>query len=776
MAVLECKMCGGMLMIQSGSAIAECENCGRMQTIPKFDDERKIALLTRANRLRANNEFDKAAALYESIVTEFSEEPEAYWGLILCKYGIEYVNDGPTGKKIPTCHRTSYDSVLLDDNYQKAISLADNTAKPQYEQEALQLESIRKGIIEVSATSEPYDIFICYKETDSNGMRTMDSVIAQDIYQLLTKQGYRVFFSRITLEDKLGVQYEPYIFSALNSAKVMLVVGTQTAHFQAVWVRNEWSRYLQILSANRGEKRLFAVYKNMTAYDLPAELQPLQSLDYGQLGADQDLLRGIEKIIPAPTSVPVNRPVSASAGSVEAQALKFAQEGRVLEGVKFLQENLGCSLREAKDLMDTLRFGKPLKERGQASAVTQTVVQPRETVAETVPSINLNMIRHAIAPLKRLAPSQNGVQMRFDDGTVGEYCCTREGARTLQILARDPEIEKLDNGRAIRKNDNILKFKQGSGQCGDLYLFKNGTMQAANWNSPSFEEEIAQWRNIEDFISDSGIVIAVQGDGKLVYTKTPIPNYSLYHVEDNVPYVAIVEGMGLWGLRENGTVKYMSGRPTEYSRRIEAWKDITSISACSTYVAGLKSDGTVVQVTLFENQGFDVSHWQGIVDICATNGYLAGVNVFGEVLITATCGLDLSKGQQPNSSTPAFRLKGYSPLYKLPDLRLFNSKAAEFAKLYSQIGTEQQMNNPVRYLYSQVQIGGAYNVAPQVVEQKPVAGNSKNDLIVNLQRRKNALYAEKNNLKGLFSGKRRKEIDLELAAIEQKLKQELGML
>ena len=48
----------------------------------------------------------------------------------------------------------------------------------------------------------------------------MDSVIAQDVYDALTEKGYRVFFSRITLEDKLGTEYEPYIFAALNSAKV----------------------------------------------------------------------------------------------------------------------------------------------------------------------------------------------------------------------------------------------------------------------------------------------------------------------------------------------------------------------------------------------------------------------------------------------------------------------------------------------------------------------------------------------------------------------------
>ena len=43
--------------------------------------------------------------------------------------------------------------------------------------------------------------------------------LANDLYHQLTQEGFKVFFSRITLEDKLGTAYEPYIFAALNSVK-----------------------------------------------------------------------------------------------------------------------------------------------------------------------------------------------------------------------------------------------------------------------------------------------------------------------------------------------------------------------------------------------------------------------------------------------------------------------------------------------------------------------------------------------------------------------------
>ena len=296
MAVIKCKMCGGDLNIGEGSSVVECEYCGSRQTIPTADNEKKMTLFARAGRLLRGCEFDKASGVFESIVADFPEEAEAYWGLVLCKYGIEYVDDPATGKKVPTCHRSSFDSVLDDPNFEQACENGDVIARRVYREEARQIEELRKGIIEVSGKEAPYDIFISYKETDDQGNRTLDSVIAQDLYNELTEKGYRVFFSRISLEDKLGVEYEPYIFAALNSARLMLVVGTDYEHFDAVWVKNEWSRFLKLISSGQ-KKVLIPVFKNMDPYDMPKEFAKLSAQDMGKVGAMQDLLRGVEKIL-----------------------------------------------------------------------------------------------------------------------------------------------------------------------------------------------------------------------------------------------------------------------------------------------------------------------------------------------------------------------------------------------------------------------------------------------------------------------------------------------
>lgn len=333
MAVFKCKMCGGDLNITEADKVVECEYCGTTQTVPSADNEKKMTLFNRANRLRLNNEFDKAAALYEQLIAEFPEEAEAYWGLCLCNWGIEYVDDPATGEKKPTCHRASFESLMKDENYLLAMEYADITAQRVYRREAQEIDRLNDAILSVSRNEKPYDVFICYKETDENGMRTHDSVLAQDVYDALTAKGLKVFFSRITLEDKLGRQYEPYIFAALNSAKVMLAIGTKYEYFQAVWVKNEWSRFMRLAAKDRS-KVLIPCFRDMDPYDLPDEFKGLQAQDLGKLGAVQDLVRGVGKLLAkdAPKDgdvqqAAVSNPAATTVQSLLKRAFMFLEDG-----------------------------------------------------------------------------------------------------------------------------------------------------------------------------------------------------------------------------------------------------------------------------------------------------------------------------------------------------------------------------------------------------------------------------------------------------------------
>ena len=300
MALFKCKMCGGALEIHSNETVAICEYCGTQQTLPKLDDDKRANMYDRANHFRRNNEFDKAMGIYEQILNEDNTDAEAYWSLVLCRYGIEYVEDPSSHKRIPTVNRAQFTSVFDDDNYKSALQYADSYQREIYEEEAKAINEIQKCILAISQKEEPFDVFICYKETDNSGRRTPDSVLANDLYHQLTQEGFKVFFARITLEDKLGSAYEPYIFAALNSAKVMVVLGTKPEYFNAVWVKNEWSRYLSLIK-NGAKKMLIPAYKDMDPYDLPEEFSHLQAQDMSKLGFMQDLIRGIKKIAQADT-------------------------------------------------------------------------------------------------------------------------------------------------------------------------------------------------------------------------------------------------------------------------------------------------------------------------------------------------------------------------------------------------------------------------------------------------------------------------------------------
>ena len=301
MSIFKCKMCGGNVEFESGATVGVCDSCGTKQTLPRLDDDRRANLYDRANHFRRNNEFDKAVVIYEQILTEDTTDAEAYWSLVLCQYGIEYVEDPATHKRVPTINRAQFTSIFDDDNYKSALQYADGYQRELYEKEAKMINDIQKGILAISQKEEPFDVFICYKETDNNGRRTPDSVLANDLYHQLTQEGFKVFFARITLEDKLGTVYEPYIFAALNSSKVMVVLGTNPEHFNAVWVKNEWSRYLALVKKSGGKKVLIPAYKDMDPYDLPEEFSHLQAQDMSKLGFMQDLIRGIKKIVEADT-------------------------------------------------------------------------------------------------------------------------------------------------------------------------------------------------------------------------------------------------------------------------------------------------------------------------------------------------------------------------------------------------------------------------------------------------------------------------------------------
>lgn len=343
MSLIKCKMCGGELNVKENEQLVTCDYCGSTQTIPVVNDERILKLIARGNNLRINKEFDKAYNIFEQLILEDGKNAENYWNLLLCKYGITYVDDYD-GKKIPTINRMSPVSILDDDDFKKTKELADVVTRSTYIDEATKIAEIQKRINDIMKTIEPFDVFISYKETDEFGDRTKDSILAQEIYETLTKEGLKVFLSRITLSSVAGSEYEPYIYSALYTSKLMILVTTSEDYVNAVWVKNEWSRFLAMMK-NDTSKKLIPCYKDMDAYDLPKELRNIQGLDMSKLGFIQDLLVGVRKILHLQKNEPTyqryeEQPRDVSRKDVVSDVKQLIKIGKIQLATKKLEELL----------------------------------------------------------------------------------------------------------------------------------------------------------------------------------------------------------------------------------------------------------------------------------------------------------------------------------------------------------------------------------------------------------------------------------------------------
>ena len=280
----KCKICGGQTTVDLQNGIAICQYCGTKQALPLFTADSERLLYDRGNNYLNHSEYDKAENVFNQLLTIKPGAAELYWDLVLCKYGVTYVKDPKTGKYIPTCNRTHYTPIFSDENYKKAIELSSGEKKALFEEDAKTIDNIQKGIIAVSKKEKPFDIFISYKETDANGNRTKDSIEAQRLYEKLTEAGYKVFFSRVTLEDKIGTEYEPYIYAALYSSKVMLTICSSKENIEAVWVKNEWSRYLGFRQ-NDNSKTLLPLF-----FDI-------QAVNYNTIGWEKDLTNGLYNLL-----------------------------------------------------------------------------------------------------------------------------------------------------------------------------------------------------------------------------------------------------------------------------------------------------------------------------------------------------------------------------------------------------------------------------------------------------------------------------------------------
>ena len=362
-------LCSAELFFPASENIVTCRYCGHLNQRPISTGE-TLVRMERADELRRQCAFEEAARSYEHVLREHPDEQAALWGRLMCKYGVETVEERRYGRLISRhllCHRARNSSIRNEGDYKRACALATPEIREQYERDAEYIDRVQAQIRTIAQEMEPYDVFICYKETDLQDptKQTRDSQLARKLCNRFQRDGYRVFFAPYTLQDKYGADYEAEIYHAIYTAKVMIVVGLKPEHFEATWPKSEWMRFMEPME-ERHSMLIPLFGDGMHAEELPVEFRNrfLQGCNIDtnpsfKEDLSNQLYRAIPRTAQAKSNTPAPRPVRASVLAQEETAEELLEQGKLYyqDGVnQNPQKAFSCFERAASTLPEAQRM------------------------------------------------------------------------------------------------------------------------------------------------------------------------------------------------------------------------------------------------------------------------------------------------------------------------------------------------------------------------------------------------------------------------------------
>lgn len=303
MSRLVCSTCGAELVLERKNLYV-CPYCGNHYSVEKNDPPSETLRL--ANACRESFDFAKAESLYLSLAKSNPDGDlsDVYWGLFLLEQRCVFEDD-ERGNRFPSF----YDIVPYDIEQSQYLKLAVKNAEVHGESEkaesyrtlAKRMQQLKLKYQTIKRTVKPYDIFICFKKNTAQNAVTPDYKLAYELYNRLSKN-YNVFFSERSLNNIVVREYEPNIYYALYTSKIMLLLCSRRDYIDAQWVRNEWSRYREISKNSAESKVIIPIFVDGFMPDfLPDELRSCQGVR-----ADVNLMANLSEMI-AGIVAPIDR-------------------------------------------------------------------------------------------------------------------------------------------------------------------------------------------------------------------------------------------------------------------------------------------------------------------------------------------------------------------------------------------------------------------------------------------------------------------------------------
>lgn len=575
--------------------------------------QKKKRLFENGENERKAGRFDEAIRQYQGYLNYGDEEAEPHWRIALCRFGVEYVQEPETGRHVPTIVHLAAGDLLQDPDYQAALRLAQTPeTRAFYAKEAENIAGILSKYRALSATEKPYDVFISLKQSD-DGKPTQEKVDGVELYGILTeKYGLRVFNSSVTLKDKVGEEYEPYIMNALMTARVMIVIGASLEHITAPWVRNEWLRYCWLRDARKDEKRLLIAYTygDLEIKDLPPEMSRIQGIDgKNSMNPREQLIGAVLKAVGREEK----QPVKAQVQEKKLWPWIGAKPPRPAEPKPVEEPRVEYPLLQANNALITASFQ-------HTAAVSETgwveCIGWKLKLEEWPGIVALSSSASHIVGLRR-----DGTVIARSERLLGNACCKVDGWRDIVAVAAGE-----DHTVGLKSNGTVVAVgNQGSGRCavaawtgvvaiaaGDAHtveLKNDGTVAAMGVNRMG-QCNVSEWRDIVAIAAGSNHTVGLRRDGTVVATGKP--RWPQCNVADWRGIVAIAAGDECTvGLRYDGTV--VATGPNRFGEcNVNNWSDVIAVATSGRHTVGLKSNGRLVAVGDNRRHECDVFNWKNL--------------------------------------------------------------------------------------------------------------------------------------------------------------------
>ena len=281
--------CGAKLDMQGAvDGVVKCPYCGNKVAVPREQISPEALHMLRNGKLElCSCHFERATVAYQNAAQLAPEEPEAYFGMALAAFKVQYLKDEVNDCWQPICHEIS-DKVFTDDkNYRKALELATVEQKKVYRKQGQEIDDIRDEFYALEKSGLNFDCFICVKVSDDdnrdsagNKQPTQDSFTAHDIYTDLQSNGYKPFYSERDVRSRSGSAYEAMILYALYKSECMLIVCSNAEYLKTPWVKNEYSRFYAMLANDEKDRDAVAFVFNGKAIEKLPNGKKLQGIDY----------------------------------------------------------------------------------------------------------------------------------------------------------------------------------------------------------------------------------------------------------------------------------------------------------------------------------------------------------------------------------------------------------------------------------------------------------------------------------------------------------------